>query len=68
MEGAVEEGGEFCELAKDAEILGRGGLRVLRIDAVADKRILEVGPAGTMSVSVHIVSIEFIYGGVIGGC
>jgi hypothetical protein len=44
-------------------------LRVLRIDAVADKRVLEVGPAGTMSVWGHIVtSIEFIYRGVIGGC
>jgi hypothetical protein len=51
LEGAVELGVELCELAKEAEVLGRGGGRVLGRNTVADKRVLEVGPTITTSVT-----------------
>jgi len=42
---AVELVVEFCELAEEAEVLRWGGPRVLGVDAIADKGVLEVGPA-----------------------
>jgi hypothetical protein len=58
VERPVELGVEFCELAKEAEVLGRGGPRVLGRNAVADKRVLEVGPTITTSVTWNIVTIS----------
>ena len=48
---AVELVVEFCELAEEAEVLRWGGPRVLGVDAIADKWVLEIGPAaGNTSV------------------
>jgi len=58
VEGAVELGVELCELAKEAEVLGRGGGCVLGGDAVADKRVLEVGPPALLVWSVSIKSVK----------
>jgi len=51
VEGTVELIVEFCELAEEPEVLGWRRPCVLGVDAVADKWVLEIGPAaGNTSV------------------